>query len=142
MSNTHLTGDQMSDLLCSCIWSDNLEELDITGNSLEHVSSQLLLDSVACLTCLNISSVSPVSRKQMFSVLQSVTMDWSTLSSLNLSTLDLTMLPSSLLSSSLSFLSSIKLNYCKMTSEQITSVVRAVAKSNCADTLGHHQTKH
>ena len=75
-------------------------------------------------------------RKQLISVLNAVTSDWSTLISLNLSTLDLTNIPSSLLSNSVSYLTNLKLNYCKLTQEQVTSVVRAVAKSGVVETLG------
>ena len=135
ISNTQLTEEQLSSLLCSCIWSDTIEDLDITGSNLTDVSSQLILDSVACLTCLNISATC-MTRKQLISVLQAVTCDWSTLSQLNMSTLDLTSLPSSLLSNTMSQLTCVKLNYCKLSSEQVTAVIRAVARSQFAETLG------
>jgi len=134
VSNSRLTEEQLSSLLCSCIWSETIEDLDVSGSDLTNVSSQLILDSVACLTCLNISAT-VINRKQLISVLNAVTSDWSTLISLNLSTLDLTNIPSSLLSNSVSYLTNLKLNYCKLTQEQVTSVVRAVAKSGVVETL-------
>ena len=58
-----------------------------------------------------------------------MTADWSSLTSLNLSTLDLTRLPSSLLASAAASLASLQLNYCQLTREQVTAVVRAVNRS-------------
>ena len=60
---------------------------------------------------------------------EAVTADWSSLTSLNLSTLDLTRLPSSLLASAAASLASLQLNYCQLTREQVTAVVRAVNRS-------------
>ena len=104
---------------------------------MEHVSSQLLLDSLACLTKINISAVT-VSRIQLISVFTAVSSDWSTLTSLNLSTLDLTPLPSSLFVQTLSSLTSIILNYANLSKEQTTAIIRAAAKSENLDTLGIH----
>ena len=104
---------------------------------LEHVSSQLLLDSLACLTKINISAVT-VSRIQLISVFTAVSSDWSTLTSLNLSTLDLTPLPSSLFVQTLSSLTTIILNYANLSKEQTTAIIRAAAKSENLDTLGIH----
>ena len=52
VSNASLTEEQISTLLCSSIWSETIEELDLTGADLGDVSSQLMMDSVSCLTCL------------------------------------------------------------------------------------------
>ena len=104
---------------------------------LEQVSSQLLLDSLACLTKLNISAVT-VSRIQLISVFQAVSLDWSTLTSLNLSTLDLTPIPSSLFIKPLSSLTSVKLNYTNLNTEQTTAIIRAVGKFQNLETLGKH----
>ena len=99
------------------------------------VSAQLVLDSLACLTSLNISAVT-ASRIQLISVLQAVTSDWSTLTSLNLSTLDLTPLPSSLLSTAVFSLTALKLNYTNLSREQITAIIRAAGKCGNVETLG------
>ena len=122
------------------------QDFDLTGANLagagpglpvteEQVSAQLVLDSLACLTSLNISAVT-ASRIQLISVLQAVTSDWSTLTSLNLSTLDLTPLPSSLLSTAVFSLTALKLNYTNLSREQITAIIRAVGKCVNVETLG------
>ena len=72
----------------------------------------------------------------MLGVMQAVTVDWSTLTHLNLSTLDLTSIPSSVLSHTISNLVCIKLNYCKLSQEQMTAVIRAVSRSQVSETLG------
>ena len=123
-----------------------MEYIDLTGANLtgalpnlpaglEQVSSQLLLDSLACLTRINISAVT-VSRIQLISVFTAVSSDWSTLASLNLSTLDLTPLPSSLFVQALSSLTSIILNYANLSKEQTSAIIRAAGKSENLDTLG------
>ena len=124
----------------------SLQDIDLTGANLtgtlpnlpagrEQVSSQLLLDSLACLTKINISAVT-VSRIQLISVFTAVSSDWSTLTSLNLSTLDLTPLPSSLFVKTLSSLTTIILNYANLSKEQTSAIIRAAGKSEHLDTLG------
>ena len=104
---------------------------------MEQVSSQLLLDSLACLTKINISSVT-VSRIQLISVFRAVSSDWSTLTYLNLSTLDLTKIPPSLFIKILSSVTSVKLNYASLSTEQTSAIIRAAGKSESLDTIGRY----
>ena len=48
LNNTCLTPDQLSAILCECIWSTSIEELNLTGANFTDVSSQLLMDAFAC----------------------------------------------------------------------------------------------
>ena len=105
----------------------------------EQVSCQLLLDSLTCLAKINISAVA-VSRLQLISVFQAVSSDWSTLTCLNLSTLDLTSLPSSLFVKSLSSLTSVKLNYANLSTEQTSAIIRAAGKSQYLENLGTYNS--
>ena len=137
LANTELLPDHLTALLSEVIWSNNIEELELTGAQLDtdSVSSQLLTDSLACLTSVNLTS-SSLNTSQLVSVLSSPSLDWSTLSQLNLSTLDLTRLPSSLLASTTAGLTSLNINYSKLTREQLTALVRALARADRLEVLG------
>ena len=134
LNNTRLTPDQLSAILCECIWSTSIEELNLTGANFTDVSSQLLMDAFACLTRVSLCSAF-LTRKQLFANLYSLTMDFSTLEKLDLSTQDLCSLPANLLSKSLSNLRAINLNYTKMTTEQLTAVLRSIVRSKTVTTL-------
>jgi len=134
MSNTHLTGDQLSAILCECIWSNSIENLNLTGANFADVSSQLLMDSFACLTKLNLCSAH-LSRKQLFAVLYSLTLDSSTLELLDLSAQDLSSLPANLLFQSLGNLKTLNLNYTKTSTEQLTAILRSIVRSKSVTTL-------
>eukprot|EP00091_Calanus_sinicus_P007603 TRINITY_DN18724_c0_g1_i1.p1 TRINITY_DN18724_c0_g1~~TRINITY_DN18724_c0_g1_i1.p1 ORF type:complete len:174 (+),score=21.03 TRINITY_DN18724_c0_g1_i1:331-852(+) len=54
--NAQLTPVQLSSILCECIWSTSIEELNLTGANFSGVSPQLLMDAFACLTTLNLCS--------------------------------------------------------------------------------------
>eukprot|EP00092_Neocalanus_flemingeri_P002836 GFUD01003034.1.p1 GENE.GFUD01003034.1~~GFUD01003034.1.p1 ORF type:complete len:434 (+),score=103.81 GFUD01003034.1:56-1357(+) len=133
-SNTCLTPDQLSSILCECIWSISIEELNLTGAHFAGVSSQLLLDAAACLTHLNLCSA-VLTRKQLFALLYSLTLDCSTLEDLNLSAQDVSSLPANLLAKSLSNLKTINLNYTKASTEQLTAVLRSLIKTKTVTTL-------
>ena len=139
LANSELRPQQLTALLTEVIWSNNIEELELTGAQLDtdSVSSQLLTDSLACLTSVNLTS-SSLNTSQLVSVLSSPSLDWSTLSQLNLSTLDLTRLPSSLLASTTAGLTSLKINYSKITREQLTALVRALARADRLEVLGEN----
>ena len=134
LSNTRLTGDQLAAVLCECIWSTSIEEINLTGANFAGVSSQLLLDGLACLTSVSLCSAM-LTRKQLFATLYSLTLDFSTLELLDLSAQDLATLPANLLAKSLSNLRTINLNYTKVTTEQLTAVLRSVARTKTVTRL-------
>ena len=137
LANTDLQPHHLTALLTEVIWSNNIEELELTGAHLDtdSVTSQLLTDSLACLSSVNLTSTS-LNTRQLASVLTSASLDWSTLTQLNLSTLDLTSLPSSLIARTSAALSSLKINYSKVTTEQLTALVRALARADRVEVLG------
>jgi len=134
LSNSRLTPDQLSAILCECIWSYSIEELNLTGANFDGVSSQLLMDAVACLTKINLSS-SVLTRKQLFALLYSLNLDFSTLETLDLSAQDLSSLPANLLAKSLKNLKTLNLNYTKVSTEQVTAVLRSLPKTQTLTTL-------
>ena len=109
LGNTSLAPAHLSAVLTEVIWSNMIEDLELTGADLDSdmVPSQLVTDSLACLTSINLTSTC-LSRSQLFSVLLSPSLHWSSLSQLNLSTLDLTGLPSSLMASASANLTSLR----------------------------------
>ena len=76
-----------------------------------------------------------LTRKQLFATLYSLTLDFSTLELLDLSAQDLASLPANLLAKSLSNLRTINLNYTKVTTEQLTAVLRSVARNKTVTRL-------
>ena len=92
------------------------------------------MDSFACLTKLNLCSAH-LSRKQLFAVLYSLTLDSSTLELLDLSAQDLSSLPANLLFQSLGNLKTLNLNYTKTSTEQLTAILRSIVRSKSVTTL-------
>lgn len=136
LGNTSLGPGHLAAVLTEVIWSNEIEELELTGADMDtdSVPAQLLTDSLACLSSINLTSTC-LSRTQLLSVLHSATVYWSTLSHLNLSTLDLSCLPSSLLAAATTNLTSLRINYSKLSTEQLTAVVRSVVKGGQVEVM-------
>ena len=131
-----LSPDQLSSVLCECLWSTSVEELSLAGADLGEangrgVSPQLLMDAASCLRVLDLCSAR-LTRKHQVALLTSLTMDCSTLEELDLSGQDLSGLPANLLARSLTNLGTVNLNYTKATTEQLTAVLRSLARTRSA----------
>jgi len=129
LSNSDISLVTLQSVLCLALWSTSFSSLDLTGQDLSDVDSQLMADAVSALDSLNISSCR-VSSKLIGSLCYSLRQDYNTLEHLSLACVDLSQINGNVLSRSFFYLTSLSLSYSKLSTEQLTALLRGLAKTS------------
>jgi len=128
LANSTLLVEQLQALMQAVLWSSSLDSLDLTGCNFDGVEAQLLGDAAAALSSLSLTAAK-LDVKHISSLLHALPLPSSALDHLSLATLDLSSTPSNLLARCLSSVASLNLSYCRLSTEQLTGLMRSLGKA-------------
>jgi len=127
LANSTLLSEQLCSLMQAVLWSSTLDALDLTGCNFDGVDPQLLADAAAALSSLSLTAAK-LDVKQISSLLHALSLQSSALDHLSLATLDLSYIPANSLARCLLSVAGLNLSYCRLTTEQLTGLLRSLGK--------------